>query len=159
LRALLGRGPRLEDHARRAADGASGTSSRSDGRSVVELIPVAAATLSLVGSMGLFLAPQFRNNDLELIEASVPELAVPVEPCRCLVEAAGTESAGSNSANLLRRNELRVLQDAHVLPHAREGHVEGLGQIRDRRVGATQPLKDAAPGGVRECCEGGVELA
>ena len=57
----------------------------------------------------------------------------------------------------LRHDEPGLLQDADVLLHAREGHVELLGKIRDRRVCASELLENAASGGVRERGERGVE--
>ena len=44
-----------------------------------------------------------------------------------------------------------------MLLHAREGHVELLGQVRDRRLRATQLLEDAATGDVRQRGERGIE--
>jgi hypothetical protein len=44
-----------------------------------------------------------------------------------------------------------------VLLHAREGHVELLGKVRDRGVCTPEPLQNAASGGVRERGERGIE--
>ena len=52
----------------------------------------------------------------------------------------------------------RLLQDADVLLHAREGHVELLGQFRDGSVSAHQLLQNTTSGGVRERGEGGIEM-
>jgi ATP/maltotriose-dependent transcriptional regulator MalT len=52
-----------------------------------------------------------------------------------------------------------VLQHPDVLPHARKGHVECLGQIRDRRVASSEPLQDTTPGGIGQRREGGIESA
>ena len=52
-----------------------------------------------------------------------------------------------------------MLQHPDVLPHARQGHVECLGQIRDRRVASSEPLQDATPGGIGQRREGGIESA
>jgi len=41
-----------------------------------------------------------------------------------------------------------LLQDADVLLHAREGHVELLGKVRDRRVGARAGVIQASKGAV-----------
>src|SRR5262245_33829474 len=41
--------------------------------------------------------------------------------------------------------------------HAREGHVELEGKVRDRSVGTSELLQDAASGGVRERGERSVE--
>ncbi len=42
--------------------------------------------------------------------------------------------------------------------HAGEGHVELIGKLGDRRVGPSELLQDAAPGGVRKRGEGGIEM-
>src|SRR5262249_49238728 len=59
--------------------------------------------------------------------------------------------------DLLRGDEPGMLQDADVLLHAREGHLELVGKIRDRSVGAPELLQNAASGGVRERGERGIK--
>src|SRR5439155_27186830 len=78
-------------------------------------------------------------------------------PCHLFLQSARTELAGSHASDLLRPNEPGLLQDADVFLHARGGHVELLGKIRDRRVCASELLENAASGGVRERGERGVE--
>src|SRR4029453_14476737 len=51
----------------------------------------------------------------------------------------------------------RLLQDADMLLHAGEGHVELLGKVRDRSVCTPELLQNAASGGVRERGERGIE--
>src|SRR6185369_16793466 len=46
-----------------------------------------------------------------------------------------------------------------VLLHAREGHVELLGKVRDRSVCTPKLLQNAASGGVRERGERGIEAS
>src|SRR3954470_19191712 len=58
------------------------TSSRSDFRSTVVGFFMAARSLSLVTSIDLFLAFQFLNDVVELVETCVPKQAVPLEPRR-----------------------------------------------------------------------------
>jgi len=41
----------------------------------------------------------------------------------------------------------RLLQNADVLLHARERHVELLGKVRDRSVGSSELLQNATPRG------------
>src|ERR687898_1635472 len=103
------------------------TSSRSDFRSTVVRFFTGASSLSLVASIDLLLPFQFLDKVVQLVEACVPEVAVPVDPGRLLVESARAEPAGAHAPDLLRGDELGVLQDADVLSHAREGHVEGFG--------------------------------
>src|SRR5262249_57278542 len=73
------------------------------------------------------------------------------------LQSARTELAGPHAPDLLRGDEPGLLQDADVLLHAREGHLELLGKVRDRSVGTPELLQNAASGGVRERGEGGIE--
>src|SRR4051812_48200770 len=110
------------------------TSSRSDVRSTVGLLFTRVGSVSLVVGIDLLLPFQFLDDLVQRNEAGVPELAVPLDPCRLLVEVARTEGAGPNAPDLRRRHEPRLLEDADMLPHPREGHAERLGQVGDRRV-------------------------
>src|SRR6187551_1989450 len=74
-----------------------------------------------------------------------------------MFESTRAEPACPYPPDLRRRDEVGLLQDADVLPHAREGHLEGLGQIRDRSVATPESLQHAASGGIRDRCEGGIE--
>src|SRR5262249_31030530 len=67
------------------------------------------------------------------------------------------ERAVPHAPDLLRGDEPRLFQDADVLLHSRERHVKLLGKIRDRRVCASELLKNAASRGVGECGERGIE--
>src|SRR4029434_5690145 len=133
------------------------TSSRSDFRSTVVRFFMGASSLSLLASIDLLLPFQFFNNLVQLVEACVPEPAVPLEPCRLLIQSAGAERAGPHAPDLLRGDEPRLLQDADMFLHAREGHAELLGKVRDRSVSTSELLQNAASGGVREGGEGGIE--
>src|SRR3954453_1385200 len=131
------------------------TSSRSDFRSTV--VRFFAGSLSCPAAIDLLLPLQFLDNLVQLVEACVPELAVPLDPCRLFVQSAQAERAGPHAPDLLRRHEPRLFQDADVLLHAREGHVKLLGKVRDRRVRTPELLQNAASGSVRERGERGVE--
>src|SRR6476660_9364903 len=133
------------------------TSSRSDFRSTVVRFFIGVTSLSLLASIDLLLSFQFLDNLVQLVEACVPELAVPLEPCRLFLQSARAELAGPHAPELLRGDEPGRLQDADVLLDAREGHVELLGKVGDRGVGAPQLLQNAASGGVRERGERGIE--
>src|SRR3954465_2639512 len=111
------------------------TSSRSDFRSTMVRFFIGMASLSLLSSIDLLLPFQFLDNLVQLVEACVPELAVPLEPCRLFLHSGRAELAGPHAPKLLRGDEPGLLQDADVLLHAREGHVELLGKVRDRSVG------------------------
>src|SRR4249920_2849785 len=133
------------------------TSSRSAFRSTIVRFFMGAGSLSLLASIDLLLPFQFLNNLVQLVEACVPELAVPLDPCRLFLQSVQAELAGPHAPDLLRGDEPRLLQDADMLLHAREGHVELLGKVRDRRVCTHELLQNAASGGVRERGERGIE--
>src|SRR6201991_2246614 len=133
------------------------TSSRSDFRSTVVRFFTGVGSLSLLASIDLLLPFQFLDNLVQLVEARVPELAVPLDPCRLFLQSAQAELAGPHAPDLLRGDEPRLLQDADMLLHAREGHVELLGKVRDRSVCMPELLQNAASGGVRERGERGIE--
>src|SRR6476660_10082724 len=126
------------------------TSSRSDVRSTVVRFFIGLASLSLLASIDLLLPFQFLDNLVQLVEACVPVLTIPLEPCCLFLQSARAELAGPHAPDLLRGNEPGLLQDADVLLHAREGHVELLGKVRDRSVGTSELLENAASGGIRE---------
>src|SRR5205823_8576748 len=89
-------------------------------------------------------------NLVQRVEAFVPAPAVPLEPRRLFLQSARAQLALPHAPDLLRGDEPRLLQNADVLLHAREGHVELLGKVRDRSVGSSELLQNATPRGVRE---------
>src|SRR4029077_3567234 len=64
------------------------TSSRSDVRSTAVRFFVGVASLSLLSSIDFLLQFQFFDNVVQLVEACAPELAVPLDPCRLLLQSA-----------------------------------------------------------------------
>src|SRR6476660_5509997 len=126
------------------------TSSRSDFRSTVVPFFTGVGSLSLLASIDLLLPFQFFDNLVQLLEACLPELAVPLDPCRLFLQSAQAELAGPHAPDLLRGNEPRLLQDTDMLLHARECQVELLGKVRDRSVCTPELLQNAASGDVRE---------
>src|SRR5580765_728478 len=70
------------------------TSSRSDFRSAVVRFFMGVGSLSLVASIDLLLPFQFLDNLVQLVEACVPELAVPINPSRLFLQSAQAELAG-----------------------------------------------------------------
>src|SRR5450432_4343092 len=135
------------------------TSSRSDFRSSVVRFFMGVGSLSLLASIDLLLPFQILNNLVQLVEACVPALAVSLDPCRLFLQSAQAELAGPNAPDLLRGDESRLLQDADMLLHARKGHVELPGKVRDRSVRTPELLQNAASGGVRERGERAIEAA
>src|SRR5215470_7521274 len=135
------------------------TSSRSDFRSTVVRFFMGAGSLSLIASIDFLLPFQFLDNLVQLVEACVPELAIPLDPGRLFLQSARADLAGPHAPDLLRGDEPGLLEDADVLLHPREGHVEPQGKVRDRSVGTAELLQNAASRGVRECGERGVEAS
>src|SRR6266508_263813 len=133
------------------------TSSRSDFRSTVVRFFIGASSPTLLASIDLLLPFQFFDNLVQLVEARVPELAVLFDPGHLHLQSARPELAGPHAPDLLRGDELGLLQDADVFPHAGQGHVERLGQVRDRCVGTAELLQNAASGGIRARGERGIE--
>src|SRR4249919_3875592 len=133
------------------------TSSRSDFRSTVVRFFMGVGSLSLLASIDLLLPFQFFDNFVQLFEACIPELAVPLDPCRLFLQSVQAELAGPHAPDLLRGDEPRLLQDTDMLLHAREGHVELLGKVGDRSVCTPELLQNAASGGVRKRGERGIE--
>src|SRR6185295_8084164 len=132
------------------------TSSRSDFRSTVVRF-VGVGSLSLLASIDLLLPFQFLDNLVQLVEACIPELAVPLEPRRLVIQPARPQLAGPHATDLLRGHETGLLQDADMLLHARQGHVKLLSKLRDRSVCTSELLQNAASGGVRQRGERGIE--
>src|SRR5512147_461951 len=133
------------------------TRSRSDFRSTVVRFFMGVGSLSLLASINLLLPFQFLDNLVQLVEPCIPELAVPLDPCRLIIESAQAEPAGPHAPDLHRGDEPRLLQDADVLLHARQGHVELVGKVRDRSVCTPELLQNTASGGVRERGKRGIE--
>src|SRR6185295_13964752 len=98
----------------------------------------------------LLLSCQFLDNLVQLVEACVPALSVPLEPRRLFLQSARAQLARPHAPDLLRGDKPRLLQNADVLLHARERHVELLGKVRDRSVGTSELPQNPAPGGIRE---------
>src|SRR6201996_3956892 len=132
-------------------------SSRSDFRATVVQFFMGVGSLSLLASIDHLLPFQFLDNLVQFVEACVPELAVPLDPCRLFLQSAQDELAGPHAPDLLRGDEPRLLQDADMLLHARQRHVELLGKVRDRSVCTPELLQNAASGGVRERAERGID--
>src|SRR5262245_6650217 len=111
-----------------------------------------------LASIRFLLSFQFFDDLVQLAEPRVPELVIPLDPRRHFFQSARAEPAGAYAADFFRDDEPRLLEAADVLLHAREGHVELHGQVRDRRFRATQLLEDAATGDVRQRGERGIEV-
>src|SRR3954470_2372683 len=76
------------------------TSSRSDFRSTV--VRFFMGSPSLLASIDLLLSFQFLDHLVQRVEARLPELAVPLDPGRLLLQSAQAELAGPHAPELLR---------------------------------------------------------
>src|SRR6186997_1014342 len=102
------------------------TSSRSDFRSDVVRWPTGAGSLSLLATITLLLAFEFLDDRVQRVEARGPQLAVVLDPGGLFLEPARAEPAAPHASHLFGGDELRMLENADVLPHAGQGHVEPL---------------------------------
>src|SRR5258706_12003070 len=90
------------------------TSSRSDVRSTVVRFFMGVGSLALLASIDLLLQFQFLDNLVQLVEACVPELAVPLDPRRLVLQPALPQLAGPHATDLLCGHETGLLQDTDV---------------------------------------------
>src|SRR5262249_28644778 len=125
------------------------TSSRSDLRSTAVRF-MAAGLPSLPSGICLLLVFQVLDNLVQRIEACAPEFGGPLGPGGLFFPRAHGNPAGSDAAGLFSSDERCPLQHANMFLHAREGHMELSGEVRDRCVGEAELLQHAAPGRVRQ---------
>ena len=85
------------------------------------------------------------------------EAVQPLQPRTDALEGIGHECASAGAADLLRRDELRLLEQPDVLLHPGQRHAEGLGQLADRRATGTEPFDDGAAGRVHQGLEGTID--
>src|SRR5881398_3509064 len=85
------------------------------------------------------------------------EAVEPLQPRADALEGVWREHAPADAADLLRRHELRLLEQPDVLLHPGQRHAEGLGELADRRAAGTEPFEDGATGRVGEGCESAVD--
>src|SRR3954451_6489381 len=135
------------------------TSSCSDVRSIVVRSVVVVASAALRVSIVPLLPSSLCDDLLQHVEPGVPQLALLLDPRGLVLESPRAEPARPHPPYLPGRAEPGCLQPPDVLRDARKGHVESLGQIRDRRVASSEPLQDATPGGIGQRREGGIESA
>ena len=82
------------------------------------------------------------------LKTRVPDHAVLSDPFHLFFEATRADLAGPHAPDLRGGDESGLLQNADVLLHARESHVELDGEVGDRRVCTRELLENAASGGV-----------
>src|SRR5436305_2119578 len=79
-----------------------------------------------------------------------------LEPRADALEGVGHERARAGAADLLRGDELRLLEQPDMLLHSGQRHAEGLGELADRRAARAESFEDGPASGVGEGCEGAV---
>src|SRR6059058_4701137 len=85
------------------------------------------------------------------------EAVEPLQPRADALESVGREHAPADTADLLGRDELSLLEQPDVLLHARQRHAEGLGELADRRAAGAEPFEHGAAVRIGEGCEGAVD--
>src|SRR3954452_4021602 len=110
------------------------TSSCSEVRSIVVRFVVVLTSAVLRVSIVQLLPSSVRDDLLQRVDPGVPQPALLIDPRRLVLEPVRAEPAGPDAPDLFGRDEPGLLQHADVLTHAREGHAERSGQLRDRRV-------------------------
>ena len=85
------------------------------------------------------------------------EAVEPLQPRADALESVGDEHARAGTTDLLRRHELRLLEQPDVLLHPGQRHAERLGELADRCAAGTEPFEYRAAGRVGEGCEGAVD--
>src|SRR5690606_30991012 len=116
-----------------------------------------ADPLAIAASIALLLLCEFLDDAVQRVETFVPALAIPLEPRGLLLHPQRTQPARSHTSDLSRADEAGLLQDADVLLHACQRHVEPARELRDRSVGAAELLQHASARRVRERRERGIE--
>src|SRR3954452_8357540 len=90
------------------------TTSRSEVRSTLTG-RAASGSLFPVLSTGALLVPQSCDDIVQRAEARVPQLLVPLHPCRHVLEAVHPDPAAAHAPDLLGRHEAGGLEDLEVL--------------------------------------------
>src|SRR5204863_2057179 len=85
------------------------------------------------------------------------EAVEPLQPRADALEGVGHEHAPADTADLLSRDELRLLEQPDVLLHSGQRHAEGLGELADRRAAGAEPFEDGAARRIGEGCERAVD--
>src|SRR6188508_3007819 len=85
------------------------------------------------------------------------EAIEPLQPRADALEGIGHERASAGAADLLRDDEVCVLEQPDVLLHPGQRHAEGLGELADGRAAGAEAFEDGAASRVGEGCEGAVD--
>src|SRR5262249_36411118 len=98
------------------------------------------------------------NDVVQRVEPRLEELAMRLDPLGLGFQAGLSQSACPHASHLLCGDEPGLLQDADVLLHARQRHLELLGEARDRRFRPSKLLDHAAAGSVGKRPERKIEI-
>src|SRR6185295_17813978 len=126
-----------------SARGASKTRAMTSSRSTV------SATALFLASMFLPLPLQLAQIVVQAIEALFPEATVALEPVGGVLQGRRVEAAGTPLSIATARHEAGALQHLQVLRDGGQAHVEGVGQLRDRRLTGAEAGEDRPPRGIR----------
>src|SRR5207302_9040728 len=85
------------------------------------------------------------------------EAVEPLQPRADAVEGVGHECASAGTADLLRDDEIRLLEQPDVFPHPGQRHAERLGELADRRAAGAEPFEDGAAVRVGDGCKSAVD--
>src|SRR5438093_4002619 len=118
------------------------TISRSDGVVTVSvLLPLATIAFLLSSILELLQVL------VQPVVALLPEASVPLGPLGDLPERPGLEPGGPPLPLPSSCDQPRPLEHLEVLRDRRQGHLEGLRQLRDRGLPRRQARQDGPPGG------------
>jgi hypothetical protein len=92
-------------------------------------LALAGVLVPVVFTLGWLAAGLFRRN---------ANVSRGTQPRADPVEGVGREHAPADTADLLRRHELRLLEQPDVLLHPGQRHAEGPGKLADRRAAGTR---------------------
>src|SRR5213596_3121334 len=76
-----------------------------------------------------------------------------LQPRADALEGVGREHAPADAADLLRRHELRLLEQPDVFLHPGQRHAEGLGELTDGRAAGAESFENGTAVRVGEGCE------
>src|SRR5262249_15145794 len=98
------------------------------------------------------------NDVVERVEPRFEELALRLDPLGLGFQPGLSQSASPHASHLLCADEPGLLQDADVLLHTGQRHLELFGEARDRRFRQSELLDHAAAGSVGKRRERQIEI-
>jgi hypothetical protein len=89
-----------------------------------------------------------------MVEAIFLHRPVCRDPGFLVFQLSWAEAAAPHPSDFLSNDKARVLEDFYVLLDARKGHIEALGQIADRCIGAAESLENPPASGIGKSAKG-----